>query len=175
VALSKSSFTLAAFGLSIAIYITETFRSRIHHIYIRSSSSVITTKAHNAKLDYNFIDFLPNTGEVFSTGIGQGRQPQRKGQGSMDYGTAKGNATTRQQKAFGLFLGRKRNGNSAMLRVAHRVSHDRHHDDGHLVLGAMEGARCRGRGRTREFLYFPSLFFLFPRGSLARLVWNEMI
>lgn len=50
---------LAAFGPSIAIYITETFRSRIHHIYIRSSSSVITTKAHNTKLDYNFIGFLP--------------------------------------------------------------------------------------------------------------------
>lgn len=60
----------------------------------------------------------------------------------MDYGTGqgKGNATTRQQKAFGLFLGGKRNGISAMLRVAHRVSHDRHHDDGHLVLAAMEGA-----------------------------------
>jgi hypothetical protein len=133
---------LAAFGPSIAIYITETFRSRIHHIYIRSSSSVITTKAHNTKLDYNFIGFLPNMGEVLLTGIGQGRQPRRKGQGSMDYGTGqgKGNATTRQQKAFGLFLGGKRNGISAMLRVAHRVSHDRHHDDGHLVLAAMEGA-----------------------------------
>ena len=75
----------------------------------------------------------------FLTAWAAGGYLEEKGRALWD-GTGTGHATTRQQKAFGLSLGAKWNGNSAMLHVAHRVSHDRHHDDGNPVLAAMEGA-----------------------------------
>ena len=78
-ALSKSSFTLAASGPSFAIYITETFRSRIHHIHIRDPSSVIMTKAHNAKLDYKLKCFFPQGGGEFFTDQAGGGNLEGKG------------------------------------------------------------------------------------------------
>lgn len=96
-ALSKSSFTLAPSGPSFAIYITETFRSRIHRIHIRDSSSVIMTKAHNAKLDYKLTGSFFKGRESFSR-IRPGAETSKE-KVFMDYGTGKGPATTRERKA----------------------------------------------------------------------------
>lgn len=169
VALSKSSFTLATSGPSIAIYITETFRSRIHHICIRNSSSVITTKAHNAKLDYSFIGFLAKWRQGFFNGMGQGRNPRRK---RALWVTEQGREMRRRaSESPRAFLGGKRIGNGAMLFMLNI----RHPMTGIMAMGTCswpaamaEGGyrRCEwALGRTREFsLHFP--LFVIPAGSL---------
>ena len=136
VAPSKSSFTLAAFGPPIAIYITETFHSRIHHIYIRSSSSVITTKLTTQSWTTTSLAFFHSGGKDFN-GMGQGRKPRRK-RAFMDYGTRKGNATTCQQKPLGFSVWETERKRCHTSRVAQQVSHDRHHADGYLLLAATE-------------------------------------
>ena len=172
VALSKSSITLASSGRSLAIYITGTFRSRIHHIYIRSSSSVIMTKAHNAKLDYSSIGFLAKWRQEFFNGIGQGRKPRKKR--ALWITERETERRRRVSEILRAFLDGKRNGNGVMafmLNIRHPMTGIMAMDTCSWLRPAEGGGYRRSEwdGGEHGRPLFTSLYFFLPARS--RLVW----